>query len=95
MWLQHAGRAGQSPHVQARAILLVESSALQCVGSSTVEENNEEEEVCVAYCKKVEPALREWVEMEDCRREIADKFFDNPPGRLRESTTIFPHHPLA
>ncbi|KAF9239710.1 hypothetical protein BU15DRAFT_46435 [Melanogaster broomeanus] len=63
-WLQRAGRAGRSPHVQARAILLVESSVLR---------------------RKVEPVLREWVETEDCRREIADRFFDNPPGRSRES----------
>lgn len=34
VWLQRAGRAGRSPHVQARAILLVESSALQRVGST-------------------------------------------------------------
>ena len=98
VWLQRAGRAGRSSHVQARAILLVKSSALQCVGATVAEivdgdigENNENEEVCVAYRKKVEPALHEWVETEDCRRDIADKFFDNPPGRSCESTTIFPH----
>ncbi|KIK90692.1 hypothetical protein PAXRUDRAFT_47526, partial [Paxillus rubicundulus Ve08.2h10] len=48
IWLQHAGCAGWSPHVQVWAILLVKSSALQCVGSNTMEivegENNEEEE---------------------------------------------------
>ncbi|KAG9310613.1 P-loop containing nucleoside triphosphate hydrolase protein [Chiua virens] len=85
VWLQRAGRAGRSSHVQARAILLVESSALQRVGANVVEivdgENNDEEEGSIAYREKVEPALREWVETEDCRRDVADKFFDNPPGR--------------
>ncbi|KAF8446420.1 P-loop containing nucleoside triphosphate hydrolase protein [Boletus edulis BED1] len=85
VWLQRAGRAGRSSHVQARAILLVELSALQRASANVAEivsnENNEEEEGNVAYRKKVEPALREWVETEDCRRDVADKFFDNPPGR--------------
>ncbi|KIK77401.1 hypothetical protein PAXRUDRAFT_47959, partial [Paxillus rubicundulus Ve08.2h10] len=46
IWLQCTGYAGWSPHVQAQEILLVESSALQCVGSNTMGiaggENNEE-----------------------------------------------------
>ena len=62
VWLQHVGRAGRSSHIQARAILLVKSSALQHVGANVVEivggENNEEEG-SVAYRKKVEPALHE------------------------------------
>ena len=98
VWLQQAGRAGRSSHVQVQAILLVKSSALQCVGATVAEivdgdigENNENEEECGAYRKKVEPALREWVETEDCWQDIADKFFDNPPGRSYESATIFPH----
>ena len=99
IWLQQAGRAGRSSHIQVQAILLIESSALQHVGATVAEivdgdigENNENEEECVAYRKKVEPALREWVEIEDCWWDIADKFFDNPPGRSCELTTIFPHY---
>ncbi|KAI5988123.1 hypothetical protein F5J12DRAFT_907713 [Pisolithus orientalis] len=64
IWQQHAGHVGQSSHVQVWAILLVKSSALQCVSSNEVEivdgKNNEEEDM--AYHKKVEPALHEWVE---------------------------------
>ena len=89
------GRAGRSSHIQAWTILLVESSALQRVGANVVEivsgENNEEGSV--AYWKKVEPALREWAETEDCWQDIADKFFDNP-GHSCELTLIFPHHPV-
>jgi superfamily II DNA helicase RecQ len=29
--------------------------------------------------KKVEPELRRWLETEDCRRDIADEYFNNPP----------------
>jgi len=34
------------------------------------------------YKKKVEPALREWIETEGCRRDIADRYFNNPPHCL-------------
>lgn len=93
VWLQ---RAGRSSHVQAQVILLVESSALQGVDANIAEivdgENNDEQEGIVTYRKKVEPALREWVETEDCRRDVADKFFDNPPGHIPMNlTSIFPH----
>ncbi|KIO12319.1 hypothetical protein M404DRAFT_75085, partial [Pisolithus tinctorius Marx 270] len=48
IWLQHAGHAGQSSHVQVQVILLVESSALQHVSSNAMEiidgENNEEDD---------------------------------------------------
>ena len=91
-------QVGLLTYIQAQAILLVESSALQRVGATVAEivdgdigENNENEEECVTYRKKVEPALREWIETEDCQQNIADKFFDNCPGRSCQSTMIFPH----
>ncbi|KAF9220146.1 hypothetical protein BS17DRAFT_769545 [Gyrodon lividus] len=53
-----------------------------------------DDEESMAYHKKIEPALHEWVETEDCWQEITDQFFDNPPGCSHESTVIFPHHPV-
>ena len=34
------------------------------------------------YKKKVEPALREWIETDSCRRDVADRYFNNLPNRL-------------
>lgn len=52
---------------------------------SEVEENEHELEDEREYKKKVEPALREWIETTGCRRDVADKYFNNPPNRLRKS----------
>lgn len=37
--------------------------------------------------KKVDENLREWIEAVCCRRDVADNYFDNPPGRKREYTS--------
>jgi bloom syndrome protein len=34
--------------------------------------------------KKVEPELRQWIECEECRRDVADEYFNNPPVRKCE-----------
>lgn len=40
--------------------------------------------------KKVEPELRRWIVTEECRRDVADEYFNNPPQRRRElSSTLF------
>lgn len=79
--LRRGGRDGQ----QAEGILLVEKSVfehkavkgaqnresiLDCDESETEPKNN------------VESSLREYVETEDCRREVKDEHFDNPPHEL-------------
>jgi len=50
--------------------------------SEAKEHENELEEER-EYKKKVEPALREWIETKGCRRDVADKYFNNPPNRHR------------
>ena len=108
MWIQRAGRAGRSPDIDARAILLVEKSMFQWrkkrkkrgqesddseeSGSDVGEEESEEEEEDeigadssnMEYGKKVEPELRLWIECANCRRDVADEYFNNPPVRKGE-----------
>lgn len=38
----------------------------------------------LVWVKNVHPVLREYISTEDCRRDVADKYFNNPP-RHRES----------
>ncbi|KAF6755179.1 P-loop containing nucleoside triphosphate hydrolase protein [Ephemerocybe angulata] len=109
VWIQRAGRAGRSPTIQARTILLVEPSVFQRVkatkpsgegdeegqesdGGGDADEDGDEgdEEVVddedaapadVKYKKKVEPALRDYIETGDCRRDVVDAHFGNPASR--------------
>lgn len=41
------------------------------------------------WVKKVEEAMREWIECESCRRDIADQYFDNPPCRKGKDAIKF------
>ncbi|TBU51096.1 hypothetical protein BD310DRAFT_835348 [Dichomitus squalens] len=79
-WLQRAGRAGRSASIQARAVLLIQPSVFQEVGRSARKDGE-----AIVYKKTIEPGLRTWVEVpiEDCRRDVADEYFDNPPARKR------------
>ncbi|KIJ61474.1 hypothetical protein HYDPIDRAFT_31340 [Hydnomerulius pinastri MD-312] len=90
VWLQRAGRAGRSAEVQARAVLYIEASATKRIGVSTEpgdeNESDDDEEEEKTYRKKLEPSLREFVEAKGCRRDVADKLFDNPPGRVALTT---------
>jgi bloom syndrome protein len=70
-----------------------------CLSSSSSEQEDEEETVPVAeedeethtWKKKVEEALRRWIEATGCRREVFDDYFDNPPTRKRVfSCILFP-----
>ena len=96
IWMQRAGRAGWSPHLKATAILLVERSVLQRVGrarkqqkevgdllSALSGEEEEEGETTrqTKYRKAVEDGLRQWIETEGCRRDVVDKYFNNPSPR--------------
>lgn len=36
------------------------------------------------FRKNVEPSLREYISTSNCRRETADLYFDNPPGRSEQ-----------
>ena len=96
IWMQHARRAGRSPHLEATAILLVEKSVLQRVGrarkqqkevddllSALSGEEEEEGETTrqTKYRKAVEDGLRQWIETEGCHRDVVDKYFNNPSPR--------------
>lgn len=114
--MQRAGRAGRSPNLNARAILLAEKSMFQKRrrrnqsrkevvepsqlddGEEEFDDDNEVEkdaeneteavygsttdlDVVFEWKKQVDEALREWIETEGCRRDVADKYFANPPNR--------------
>ncbi|KAF6756531.1 P-loop containing nucleoside triphosphate hydrolase protein, partial [Ephemerocybe angulata] len=92
IWVQRAGRAGRSPTIDARAILLVEPSVFQSIkqASGGDEDRSSEDEdgegdsdgdSDMQFRKKVEPALREYLEAKGCRRDVVDVHFGNPPGR--------------
>lgn len=76
--MQRAGRGGRSRLISARAILLVQPSVFQEVKtSSTVPEDPDN----INYRKTVEEGLREWIETEDCRRNVADEYFGDSGER--------------
>ena len=51
---------------------------------SDLDDHEDDHDDEVEYKKKVEPALREWIETQGCRRDVADKYFNNPPNRRRK-----------
>ncbi|RDX45839.1 P-loop containing nucleoside triphosphate hydrolase protein [Lentinus brumalis] len=78
VWIQRAGRAGRSPGIRAVAILLVETSVFAEKGKKDRKEGD-----TITYVKTLEPGLRKYVDApeDQCRRDIVDEYFDNPPGR--------------
>jgi superfamily II DNA helicase RecQ len=79
IWMQRAGRAGRTFTIFARAILLVQPSVFQEVKTRKGVPIPESEGT--VYRKDVEEALRAWIETEDCRRDIADEYFDSGVAR--------------
>jgi superfamily II DNA helicase RecQ len=90
IWIQRAGRGGRNRLIAARAILLVQPSVFQEVrassakskkasGESVIVEGSEN----VIYRKSVEDGLRDWIETEDCRRDVTDEYFWD--GNQRQS----------
>ena len=63
---------------QARAILLLQPTVFQEKGKTTRAAGDP-----IVYVKELEEGLRKWVDapVERCRRDVADEYFDNPPGR--------------
>ncbi|KAH6866275.1 P-loop containing nucleoside triphosphate hydrolase protein [Coprinopsis sp. MPI-PUGE-AT-0042] len=95
VWIQRAGRAGRSPEINARAILLVERSVFQCRKAKTKDPDLVLDDVSSnesgdndpllrpkdGWMKNVDPHLRRWIETDECRRDVLDRYFGNPPGR--------------
>ena len=87
VWLQWAGRAARSPTILACVVLLIEMSALKEIQKKCSEDNSgsedegEEDIETKTYRKRIKPHLREYIETTSCRWDVADKLFDNPPGR--------------
>lgn len=66
------------------AAAAVETPALaraRVVAKSDAEENG-------TYKKTIEDGLREWINTLACRRDVADKYFDNPTPRKRQSFQV-------
>ena len=72
-WIQRAGRAGRQNGSVAKVYLLVQPSVFQ-----EVKKRTQDGAEATEYKKVVEDALREWVETEGCRRDVTDKWFNNP-----------------
>ncbi|TFK90448.1 P-loop containing nucleoside triphosphate hydrolase protein [Polyporus arcularius HHB13444] len=88
-WIQRAGRAGRGSGVIARAVLLLEKSVFEVIKKRAPDKQKNTgqagEVVDVApgegggqYRKKIERALRAWLECAGCRREAANEYFNNP-----------------
>ncbi|KAF9231154.1 hypothetical protein BU15DRAFT_56515, partial [Melanogaster broomeanus] len=96
IWMQRAGRAGRSPSLQARAVLLVQPSVFQAKKEKRHSEEMEAArdpdkfEAPVTYVKAVEDGLRNWLEAKSCRRDVADKYFNSGGKRKR----VFDYLPL-
>lgn len=58
-----------------------EGSEESCSDEGSSEELVDEDSEKVEWGKKVEPELRRWIECEECRRDILDEYFNNPPCR--------------
>ena len=43
------------------------------------DETGTHENLSGTYVKKAEDGMRDWMETQNCRRKIADKYFNNPP----------------
>ncbi|TFY59961.1 hypothetical protein EVJ58_g5446 [Rhodofomes roseus] len=95
-FLQRAGRGGRSDSIQAEAVLFAERSAFQVQrprgaarnghpGDQDSQTDTEDDDEQPTYKKKVEDALRLWMEATDCRRRVADKHFNNPPRPLNST----------
>lgn len=78
IWMQRTGRGGRNQLISAWAILLAQPSVFQEVKttSSITEESND-----VSYWKTVEEGLRDWIETEGCRRDVADEYFADSSER--------------
>lgn len=78
IWIQRAGRAGRRSDIQAVAILLIQPSVFAEKNKS--KRNTGEP---IEYVKTLEAGLRAYVDVSEtrCRRDIADEYFANPPGR--------------
>ncbi|KIJ12382.1 hypothetical protein PAXINDRAFT_156979 [Paxillus involutus ATCC 200175] len=74
IWMQRAGRAGRSPLLQARAILLVQPTVFQ---EKNKTKKDPDKAGLTEYVKAVDEPLRTWIETKECRREIADEYFNS------------------
>ena len=73
--------------VRRRKDARIDDASLSDSGNEEGDDEPEDEQAdrptLVGICewkKKVDDALREWIETEDCRRIVADRYFGNPPN---------------
>jgi len=108
VWTQRAGRAGRTPSLQARAILLAERSMFQQKRapkkrkkktspneSQSEDGSGSESESDMVWGKVVDPNMREWIVTLGCRRNITDRYFQNPGTRKSEligTATAYSRH---
>lgn len=85
IWMQRAGRAGRSPLLQACAILLVQPTVFQ---EKNKTKKDPDKAGLTEYVKAVDEPLRTWIETKECRREIADEYFNSGVKRKRTYKSI-------
>lgn len=84
IWFQRAGRAGRNPLIAAQAFLLVQPTVFQELKARKGHDKNEGDSP--KYRKEIEEGLRRWIETEDCRREVANEYFD--VGLIRKGKIV-------
>ncbi|KIJ15178.1 hypothetical protein PAXINDRAFT_12087 [Paxillus involutus ATCC 200175] len=94
IWMQRAGRAGRSPSVQARAVLLVQPMVFQMKTSKKAGKDPDQCEKSIEYIKNVDDALRAWIEAKECRREVVDVYFGSGLPLVFAATTVTPDTPF-
>lgn len=53
-----------------------------------VSEEDKGDDSVYGWGKKIDEALRRWIDTKECRRNVVDEHFQNPPGRKSQSSTI-------
>ncbi|KAF6765871.1 P-loop containing nucleoside triphosphate hydrolase protein [Ephemerocybe angulata] len=86
VWVQRAGRAGSSPQLQARAILLVEKSTFKQQKANL--KSKEVGEDSLEWVKKVESAIWEWIECPKQQHQLPNTSVDPPdsPGNIPQGS---------
>ena len=59
--------------------MLQNDSDLEELVMGAADETGTHENLSGTYVKKAEDGMRDWMETQNCRRKIADKYFNNPP----------------
>lgn len=86
-WIQRAGRAGRSTEAQTEGWLIVQRNVFyrKTAGKKGESQADGTCEDGTEYIMNIDDGFRKYItahERGECRRRIADIYFDNPPGDI-------------